>query len=94
MTEPTPAVEVTSPVRVGGMVSGVDENIRVQVRDPAMPRPIGESCCRPAGGENSPWSVPVRYRGASGAMLTIVAATGGHVADVERFAVTGARPAS
>ncbi len=92
ITEPAPGVAITSPVRVGGLISGVDENIRVQVRDPAAQRPIGESCCLPAGGENSPWSVSVSYRGASGATLTIVAATGGHVADVERFAVTGARP--
>jgi hypothetical protein len=94
VTEPAPDVEVTSPVRVGGLISGVDENIRVQVRDPAVQKPIGESCCLAAGGENSPWSASVNYRGASGALLTIVASTGGHVADVERFAVTGARPAA
>jgi hypothetical protein len=35
----------------------------------------------------------VPIRGATQATLTIVAATGGHVADVERFAVTGVRPA-
>jgi hypothetical protein len=94
VTEPAPDVEITSPVRVGGLISGVDENIRVQVRDPAAQKPIGESCCLAAGGENSPWSASVNYRGASGALLTIVASTGGHVADVERFAVTGARPAA
>lgn len=92
ITEPAPGVEITSPVRVGGLISGVDESIRVQVRDPSAQQPIGESCCQPAGGENSPWSVPVSYDGASGATLTIVASTGGHVADVERFVVTGARP--
>jgi hypothetical protein len=92
VTEPAPDVEITSPVRVTGLISGVDENIRVQVRDPAAQKPIGESCCLAAGGENSPWSATVNYRGASGGLLTIVASTGGHVADVERFAVTGARP--
>lgn len=94
ITEPAPDVEISSPVRIGGLISGVDENVRVQIRDPAAQAPIGQSCCQPAGGENSPWSVSVSYRGASGATLTIVAATGGHVADVERFAVAGARPAS
>ncbi|MGH3759127.1 hypothetical protein [Actinophytocola sp.] len=94
ITEPAPGVEVTSPVRVGGLISGVDESIRVQMRDPAAQRPVGEACCLPAGGENSPWSTPVTYRGASGAVLTIVASTGGHIADVERFAVIGVRPAT
>jgi hypothetical protein len=94
VTEPTPGVEITSPVRVGGRVSGVDESIRVQVHDPAAPKPIGQTCCRPAGGENTPWSASVDFRGASGATLTIVATTGGHAADVERFAVAGARPAT
>jgi hypothetical protein len=94
VTEPAPGAEIRSPVRVGGTVSGVDESIRVQVRDPAAPKPIGQTCCRPAGGENTPWSASVDFRGASGATLTIVASTGGHVADVERFAVTGARPAT
>ena len=94
ITEPESGVEITSPVRVGGLISGVDESVRVQVRDPGVQRPIGESCCLAAGGENSPWSASVSYRGSSGAMLTIVASTGGHVADVERFAVAGARPAA
>jgi hypothetical protein len=94
VTEPAPGAEITSPVRVGGRISGVDESIRVQVHDPAAPRPIGQTCCEPAGGENTPWSASVDFRGASGAALTIVASTGGHVADVERFAITGARPAA
>ncbi|MPZ82014.1 MAG: hypothetical protein GEV28_17130 [Actinophytocola sp.] len=93
ITEPAPDAVVTSPVRVGGLVSGVDESIRVQLRDPSAPKPIGESCCRPAGGENSPWSVTVGFTGASGATLTVVASSGGHVTDVEGFAVIGTRPA-
>jgi hypothetical protein len=94
VTQPVPGTEITSPVRVGGLVGGVDESIRVQVRDPAASKPIGQRCCLPAGGRNTPWSASVDFRGASGATLTIVASTGGHVADVERFAVTGARPAT
>lgn len=94
VTEPAPGAEITSPVRVGGLVSGVDESIRVQVRDPAAPKPIGQTCCQPAGGEDTPWSTSVDFHGASGAALTIVASTGGHVADVESFAITGARPAT
>jgi hypothetical protein len=94
VTEPAAGVEIGSPVRVSGLISGVDENIRVQVRDPDVQQPLGEACCQPAGGENSPWSMSVDFRDASGAVLTIVASTGGHVADVERFAVIGVRPAT
>jgi hypothetical protein len=43
------------------------------------------------GGTRSPWSVRVGFRAAPGQVITIAAATGGHVAAVERFAVTGAR---
>jgi hypothetical protein len=35
--------------------------------------------------------VPVTFRAARGTVLTVAAATGGHVAQVERFAVTGVR---
>lgn len=91
ITEPEPNAQVDSPIEVAGRITGVDESIHVQVRDPDHPTPVGDSCCLPAGGQNTPWSTKVPVRGASNATLTIVAATGGHAADVERFAVTGVR---
>jgi hypothetical protein len=82
---------VSSPIAVGGRISGVDESIRVQVRQPSSEQPIGEYCCLPAGGERTPWSVQVAFRGATDPALTIVASTGGHLQGVERFAITGVR---
>lgn len=92
VTEPAPGAAVSSPMRVGGTITGVDESIRVQVRDPAQPTPIADECCLPAGGENTPWSTTVTFRGTPTSTLTVVASTGGHVAEVEHFALAGVRP--
>lgn len=78
----------STPVQVGGHITGVDENIRVQVRRLGAQSPVGTFCCQAAGGTNSPWSVNVAFRASSGQVLTIAAAIGGHVAPVERFAIT------
>jgi hypothetical protein len=80
-----------SPVTVGGTITGVDENIRVTVHALSAQEPVGAYCCRPAGGTRSPWSASVTFLATPGQVITIAAATGGHVAAVERFAVTGAR---
>jgi hypothetical protein len=83
---------VSSTIRVGGTISGVDESVRVQVRQQSSPEPLGESCCVPAGGESFPWTATVSIAGATDPALTIVASSGGHVQDVETFAITGVRP--
>ena len=80
-----------SPVTVGGTITGVDENIRVSVHTVSAQLPVGAYCCPPAGGTRSPWSASMTFLAAPGQVITIAAATGGHVASVERFAVTGAR---
>ena len=72
----------------GGRITGVDEGIRVQVRQPSSAAPLGTSCCTPAGGNDQPWKQSVSFSGARDPVLTIVATTGGHVAEVERFTVT------
>jgi hypothetical protein len=82
---------VPSPVTAGGTITGVDESIRVTVHALPAQGPVGTDCCQPAGGTRSPWSASVTFRATSGQVITIAAATGGHVAAVERFAVTGAR---
>jgi hypothetical protein len=82
---------VRSPVTAGGTITGVDESIKVTVHTLSAQGPIGAYCCRAAGGTRSPWSAGVTFRAAPGQVITIAAATGGHVAAVERFAVTGAR---
>jgi hypothetical protein len=81
----------TSPVRIGGKITGVDESLRAEVHRLGASGPVGSFCCQPAGGQASPWSFSIPFRAASGQVITIVVHTGGHVAAVERFAVTGAR---
>jgi hypothetical protein len=78
----------TRPV-VGGRITGVDESIRVQIRLQSGAL-VGSLCCLGAGGQNQPWSATVPLRGAPHGVLTIAAASGGHLAQVERFTVTGA----
>ena len=82
---------VTSPVTVGGTITGVDENIVVAVRQLSTERPLGTSSGTPAGGHDQPWSATVSFTGATDHVLTIIARTGGHLQDVERFAITGVR---
>jgi hypothetical protein len=78
-----------SPLVVGGSITGVDESLHVRVLGPGGP--AGESCCLPAGGENTRWSLTVPVTGTPTGALTVVVSTGGHVAEVERFAITGVR---
>ena len=82
---------VTSPVRTGGKITGVDENLWAEVHWLAAAVPVGSYCCRPAGGQASPWSLTVPFHASPDRVLTIVVHTGGHNAAVERFAVTGVR---
>jgi hypothetical protein len=81
----------TSPVRIGGKITGVDESLRAEVHRLGAGGPVGSFCCQPAGGQASPWSFSVPFHATPGQVITIVVHTGGHVAAVERFAVTGAR---
>jgi hypothetical protein len=78
---------VSSPVMVGGHISGVDESIRISVRRLGSETAVGQACCLPAGGNNSPWTQLVALAGRG--VLTIVASTGGHLKGVERFAIQG-----
>ncbi|MEN3538143.1 hypothetical protein AAH991_23710 [Microbispora sp. ZYX-F-249] len=93
LTTPRYGALVSSPVKVGGRITGVDERVRVRVRGTGSAGPLGERCCVSAGGDDAPWSTTVTFRAAPGRTLTLVASTGGHVAEVERFAVTGVRVA-
>ena len=82
-----------SPVTVGGRITGVDEAIRVDVRQASSARPLGTFCCVPAGGERQPWTARVPFRTAADPVIVIVASTGGHYQGVESFAVTAIRAA-
>jgi hypothetical protein len=89
LTLDTPAYG--SPVQplltVGGTISGVDESLHVQARQ--LSGLIGEFCCLPAGGQSSPWSATVPISPAQPGAVTVVVSTGGHYANIERFAITG-----
>jgi hypothetical protein len=90
LTRPGYGSTVTSPMTVGGRITGVDERVVVTLRTRT-----GDLQSAPAsvaaGGQRSRWSVPLTFQATRGAVLTVAAATGGHVAPVERFAVTGVR---
>lgn len=88
---PAYGTTVTSPVKIGGRITGVDENLRAEVRTLGTTPAVGTFCCLAAGGQASPWSVTVPFQTGPGKVITIVVHTGGHVASVERFAVTGVR---
>ncbi|MEA2703572.1 MAG: hypothetical protein QOD63_1517 [Actinomycetota bacterium] len=91
LTEPRYGATVTSPLTVGGLITGVDESIHVQVRQLSSEAPIGDACCVGAGGDRSPWQATVTFQGATDHVLTVAASTGGHLLKVERFTVTAVR---
>jgi hypothetical protein len=77
-------------VTVAGVITGVDESLHVQVR--TLGRPVlGEVRGVPAGGEQQPWSVTVPFTDGRGRVVTVAVSTGGHLQEVERFAITGLR---
>jgi hypothetical protein len=93
LDRPKYGAAVSSPLTVSGRITGVDESIRIDVRQLSSAVPIGTYCCVTAGHDRQPWSARVGFHGATDQIaLTIVASTGGHVQGVERFAITGIRP--
>jgi hypothetical protein len=91
LTSPAYGSTATSPVTVGGTITGVDEQLVVTVRQSASSAPLSVSAGVPAGGIDTPWSTTLSYHGVTEPVLTIVAQTGGHIQAVERFAITGIR---
>jgi hypothetical protein len=80
---------VGSVIDAGGTISGVDESLQLQARQ--LSGLIGEFCCLSAGGERAPWSVRLPISGTQPGAITVVVWTGGHYANIERFAITGLR---
>jgi hypothetical protein len=89
LTTPAYGARVAARMTVGGRITGVDESIRVQVRRQSSGSSVGGFCCVPAGGQNQPWSATATVPGTAHGILTIAASTGGHLAAVERFTITG-----
>lgn len=86
---PSYGSHVSSPLHVGGRITGMDESISVAVHQLASEATLGQTHGTPAGGQAQPWAVTVSYSGATSGALTVVASTGGHVQSVERFAING-----
>lgn len=78
-------------IEAGGTITGVDESLHLQVRQSSHDTVLGDFCCVPAGGQERPWSATVSASPPRPGAVTLVVWSGGHVADVERFAVTGLR---
>ncbi|MGV9798732.1 hypothetical protein ACWDTP_11820 [Mycobacterium sp. NPDC003449] len=79
-------------IEAGGTITGVDESLHLQVRQSTQDDVLGDYCCLPAGGQQRPWSARVELATpARPGALTLVVWTGGHIASVEKFAVTGLR---
>jgi hypothetical protein len=91
LTTPAYGSSVTSPISAGGQITGVDESITVEVLAVSSNSLLGRTCCQPAGGTGNPWRVTVPFTAGPAQTLVVSASTGGHVAAVERFAVTGVR---
>jgi hypothetical protein len=88
LTQPPYGSMVAGTITVGGHIAGVDESIRATARQ--LHGVVGGYCCLPAGA-SAPWSVRLRLTGTHPGPVTLVASTGGHLAIVERFTVTGVR---
>lgn len=90
ITTPSYGGAVTAPLTVGGLITSVDESLRIKVLG-ASSTPVAEVGGLPVGGTRQPWSARLALSASRGSVLTIVVSTGGHLRDVERFAVTAVR---
>jgi len=91
LSTPRYGATAATPLTAGGRITGVDEAIRLDVRQASTATALGTLCCVPAGGERTPWSGKVAYRGATDPVLVLIASTGGHNQRTERFAITALR---
>jgi hypothetical protein len=92
LTQPRYGAAARSPLTVGGRITGVDESIRVDVRQASTGHRLGgTSSGVSAGGQARPWSAQVTFQGATDPAVVIIASTGGHHQGVEAFAVTAIR---
>ncbi|GAB0105097.1 hypothetical protein JMUB6875_40750 [Nocardia sp. JMUB6875] len=91
VTTPAYGATVRSPVTVGGTITGVDESLHIQLRALGQDHPVGNVTGIPAGGNAAAWTASVPFTVACPATLTVAVSTGGHIAEVERFAVAGVR---
>lgn len=79
--------DVTSPVDVEGRISGVDESVIAAVR--SLDGAVDASDPVAAGGDNAAWATIIPYSDQQHGVLSVIAWTGGHLREHERFAVVG-----
>jgi Protein of unknown function (DUF732) len=91
VTAPAYGSTVGPVIEATGTITGIDESLHLQVRQGAQQKVVGDFCCVPIGGQNSPWSAQVATTGTQPGVLTLVVWTGGHAQNVETFAITGVR---
>lgn len=91
LTRPAYGSTVRSPLTIGGVISGVDESLRVVVWGAGSDRPLAQVGSISAGGTAQPWGTTLTVNAPAGTVLTIAVSTGGHLATVERFAITAVR---
>jgi hypothetical protein len=90
LEQPAYGSKVTSPMTIGGHITGVDENIVVSVirridSNSTERKPVARV---PAGGDHAAWTTgPVSFTARG--VLILLATTGGHLQEVERFAIHG-----
>jgi hypothetical protein len=93
LTTPHYGAVVHSPLTVGGRITGVDESLHVQLRTLGGPV-LGEVRGIPAGGVGQPWQAKLEFADGRGRVATVAVSTGGHLLEVERFAITAVRISS
>jgi hypothetical protein len=92
LTSPAYGSAASTPLIVGGRISGIEDSIRIQVRELSSAVPLADSCCHGAvSGIGQPWHATVQTGGGADPVLTVVASHDSGVAAVARFAVTGLR---
>lgn len=91
LSTPSYGSTVGTVIEAGGIITGVDENLHLQLRQGSEKNALADYCCVPAGGQSQPWSATFNTSPPRPGALTLVVWTGGHSAPVERFAITGLR---
>lgn len=83
ISTPGYGTRVASPLAVGGRIDGTNQSVRVLLRGPA-----GVQGQTGAVASSPSWSAQVAFSASAGTVLTLAVSAGGHVRQVERFAVT------
>ncbi len=92
LTAPAYGSAASTPLMVGGRISGIEDSIRIQVRELSSAVPLADSCCHGAvSGIRQPWHATVQTGGGTDPAFTVVASHDSGVAAVAQFAVTGVR---